>query len=270
MQIGVSTASYFNRLEVEDAVVDIAAHGVTLCEVFLDTFSEYEPAYIDLLTERLSPTPLKVYSVHPMGTQFEPQLFSMQSRQRRDAGQMFEKVLLAGKRLGAKVYVMHGPVGVADPRKLMDVARVSPVLKDLCATAKGYGLQLALENVSWCLFSRPEIGTALLERIGPGALKFTLDVKQAIRSGYTPMDYIDAVGTEFVNLHLCDAFVQTDAKGDFSLKMPGEGNVDFAGIGRALARCGYAGPAFVEVYSNMYADVPALYDSLQRMRRAFA
>ena len=85
MQVGISTASFFNRLEVEDALVDLSSHGVRLCEVFLDTYSEYEPSYIDLLARRLAGRSLSVYSVHRMGTQFEPQLFSIQERQRNDA-----------------------------------------------------------------------------------------------------------------------------------------------------------------------------------------
>ncbi len=268
MQVGISTASFFNRLEVEDALVDLSSHGVRLCEVFLDTYSEYEPSYIDLLARRLAGRSLSVYSVHPMGTQFEPQLFSIQERQRNDALKLYEKVLHAGRRLGASVYVMHGPVRVSAPSHSMLGARVVPVLTDLSAMAREFGMQLALENVSWCLFSAPSIGVELLNRLGSGALKFTLDVKQAVRSGYTPFDYIDAVGSESVNLHLCDADLL--AGGDYRLRMPGEGGVDFAGIRDALANCGYRGPAFVEVYSNMYDSMPELYESYARMQRIFS
>ena len=39
VQIGMSTASYFNRMPIEETVGDIGAHGVPLCELFLNTFS---------------------------------------------------------------------------------------------------------------------------------------------------------------------------------------------------------------------------------------
>lgn len=76
MEIGISTASYFNKLQIEDAVLDIGAHGVRLCELFLNTFSEYEPEFVDLLAERLERANVQVFSVHPMSMQYEPQLFS--------------------------------------------------------------------------------------------------------------------------------------------------------------------------------------------------
>ena len=96
MEIGLSTASYFQKLQIEDAILDIGAHGVPLCEVFLNTFSEYEPAFVELLAERLACANVKVFSVHPMSMQFEPQLFSIHPRQREDALNLYERVLSAG------------------------------------------------------------------------------------------------------------------------------------------------------------------------------
>ena len=78
VQIGMSTASYFNRMPIEETVGDIGAHGVPLCELFLNTFSEYGAG-----VRRPAGGPpgrgrgVTAYSVHPMSTQFEPQLFSL-------------------------------------------------------------------------------------------------------------------------------------------------------------------------------------------------
>lgn len=40
-RIGISTASYFNRMPIEDAVLELGAQGVRICELFLNSFSEY-------------------------------------------------------------------------------------------------------------------------------------------------------------------------------------------------------------------------------------
>jgi sugar phosphate isomerase/epimerase len=263
MEIGFSTASYFNKLQIEDAVLEIGDHGVSLCELFLNTFSEYEPAFTDLLEERLKQANLRVYSVHPMSMQYEPQLFSIHPRQREDAFRLFERVLSAGKRYGASCYVMHGPARLFGGVKNIELTRIAPILLDLTQLAGEYGIQLTLENVSWCIFNEPAFGVRLRDFTG-GAIRHTLDVKQAVRSGFDPMDFIRAVGEQIINVHLCDAVrVPT---GGVRYSMPGFGEYDFLSMFNLLAEKGYSGPAFIEVYSDMYAEIPALYESLERVK----
>lgn len=265
MEIGVSTASYFNRMQVEDALLDIGAHGTGLCEVFLNTFSEYRPEFIDLLCQRVDEAGLRVFSVHPMSTQFEPLLFSLHSRQRGDAWKLFDLVLQAAHKLGASHYVLHGPANLSGAVKNLQLERIAPIFREMIALAADYGVTLTLENVSWCVFSKPEYGVALREAVGGHSLKFTLDVKQAIRAGSTPLAFINAVGDDVVNLHLCDAVTRPD--GTFTLTMPGRGTVDFAAVAAALRLHGYAGPAFIEVYSDMFADTSEIYQCLEQMHQ---
>ena len=49
--------------------------------------------------------------------------------------------------------------------------------------------------------------------------------------------------------------------------MPGFGEYDFVSMFNLLGEKGYAGPAFIEVYSDMYTKVPVLYESLERVKR---
>ena len=263
MEIGISTASYFNKLQIEDAILDIGAHGVRLCELFLNTFSEYEPEFVELLAERLKSAEVQVFSVHPMSMQYEPQLFSIHTRQRADAWSLFERVLSAGQRVGASHYVMHGPARLFGGVKNIEMARIAPILLDLDALAADYGIQLTLENVSWCIFNEPEFGARLQDFTG-GKIKHTLDVKQAVRSGYDPVDFIRAVGDQIVNVHLCDATSLPGRSARYD--MPGFGGYDFCNMFNLLAEKGYTGPAFIEVYSDMYSEIPVLYESYRRMR----
>ncbi|MDO4572604.1 MAG: sugar phosphate isomerase/epimerase [Clostridia bacterium] len=267
MKLGLSTASYFQKIMIEDAVLDIGAHGVQTCELFLNTFSEYEPDFIAMLADRVQMAGMSVYSVHPMSTQFEPQLFSVHSRQRIDAWSLYERILRGARKLGAQVYVMHGPVHLAGAAKNIQLARIAPIFRDLSDMAASYGVTLALENVSWCAFNSPAFGRALRETLGPGSLKYTLDIKQAVRSGHDPLDFIEAVGPDIVNLHLCDAAPGGD--GGTCLRMPGFGVCDFQGLYDALQRQGADYAAFIEVYSDMYEDVAALYESYLSMRAIF-
>lgn len=267
MRIGLSTASYFQKMQIEDAIPDIGAHGVRDCEVFLNTFSEYQPAFVEMLAERLNAAKLNVFSVHPMSMQFEPQLFSIHPRQREDAVNLYERVLSAGERFGARCYVMHGPARLFGGVKNIELNRIAPILLELAARAQKHGIQLTLENVSWCVFNEPEFG-ARLQALTHGEIKHTLDVKQAVRSGYDPMDFIHAVGEHIVNVHLCDATKLPS--GGVRYAMPGFGEYDFVSMFNLLASKGYQGPAFIEVYSDMYDEIPALYESLHCVEQLVA
>ena len=267
MEVGISTASFFNKCSIEDAVLDLGAHGVTLCELFLNSFSEYEPEFVDMLAGRVKRAGLKVFSVHPMSTQFEPLLFSLHPRQRGDSWKLFEQVLSDARTLGASHYVLHGAANLSGAAKNLQLERLVPIFTDMIALAKSYGVTLTLENVSWCLFRTPEFGARLLDALGSDSIHFTLDIKQAIRAGYSPLQFIDAVGDAIVNLHLCDAVQSSD--GAYALKMPGKGDVDFAAVRDALNAHGYAGPAFIEVYSDMYRDIGEIYASRDCMQRVF-
>ena len=45
MEIGISTATYFAKLPTEDTFEYIKDAGANICEVFMDTFSEYTPEF---------------------------------------------------------------------------------------------------------------------------------------------------------------------------------------------------------------------------------
>lgn len=211
MQIGISTASFFNRMPIEDAVTALGLHGVEPVELFLNSFSEYEPSFVDLLQQRVRAAGVSVYSVHPMSTQFEPQIFSLHPRQRVDALAIYERVLRAAKHLGAHCYVMHGAATLAGAAKNLELSRIAPIFCELIDIAAGYGITLALENVSWCVFSSPDFGLRLREATGD-RMHYTLDIKQAARSGYSPLDYIDVMKGRLVNVHLCDYAKNADGR----------------------------------------------------------
>jgi len=265
LQAGISTASFFNRMMIEDVVTDLGVHGVGLAELFLNSFCEYTEDFAALLKERIDQANLSVYSVHPMSTQFEPQLFSLHPRQRADGIRVFEAVLKAAKTLGAKYYVMHGAAHLSGAAKNLQLDRVAPIFSDLVDMAADYGVTLTLENVSWCMFANPDYGRRMTDKIG-SKLHYTLDTKQAIRSGYTPDDYIDAVGPLIRNVHLCDC---RHTENGLRWTLPGCGEFDFDAMMTRLIGEGYRGPAFLEAYSDTYDTLQDLYDCHAALRRSF-
>ena len=268
MDVGVSTASIFNKAMVEDIPAMLSPMGCRRIEVFLNTFSEYRPKFVELLRRRIDDAGLGVYSVHPMSNQFEAQLFSIHPRQKADAFSVYREALNAGRILGASHYVMHGSPHLGGTAKNLELERITPVFRELLDVAAEYGITLCLENVSWCFFHAPAFGAELKDRLGDHRLKFVLDVKQAVRSGEDPFSFVEAVGEDLENWHLCDyAF---DEAGRLSLKMPGKGQCDFKALGAAMRDRGYKAPAFIEVYSDMYSDLDQLKESFEYMKNALS
>lgn len=264
MRVGMSTASLFNRCALEDAPALMAGYGVEICEIFLNTFYEYEAPFAAMLTERVRAAGLTVYSVHAMGTQFEPQLFSVHPRQRADAEKILQKIFYAGKLLGARYYVMHGPANLGGAIKNVQFSRIGPITQELCEMARGYGLGIAWENVSWGLYNTPEFGPALFEATNADDLRFTLDIKQAARSGYAALAYLEKMGDKMVNLHICD-YMQGPSR--ITPMLPGKGEFRYDSLRNALEKIGYAGPAMFEVYSDLYRAEEEMLESYAYVKR---
>ena len=264
MEIGISTASFYSRSRTEDAITTIGALGAKLCEVFLDSYSEYEKGFGLLFLDRARQAGLKIASIHAMSQQFEPQLFSLSPRQKEDAWALLEKVFAQGQRLGAKNYVMHGPALLRGALKNAELTRIGPIVDEIARLAGEYGLTLCWENVSWCMFSRPEFAEEILSVTKEENLRFTLDIKQAIRSGRDPFRYLSAMGSRLGHVHLCD---YSTAGGKLTLSLPGRGQFDFARLGKELRQMGYGGVCIIEPYSDLYGDPSEIAQSMAYLSR---
>lgn len=83
MELGISTASIFTNAEPMAVPAILGRMGVKKIEVFLNTFSEYEPDFVRALKAHIDDAGLSAYSVHPMSVQFEAQLFRLIRGKRR-------------------------------------------------------------------------------------------------------------------------------------------------------------------------------------------
>lgn len=256
MRIGLSAAAFYGRMETEDQAVHLHAFAPEVCEIFLETHSEYSADFGALVKSRLGEIPC--VSVHPKGTQFEPDLFGRSPRQTADAERSFAGVLAAGEALGAQWYVWHGPPALTGPLTPRNIHQLQERFARLQAMAQARGLEILWENVSWCAGRRVEDIAALREML-PG-LHFTLDIKQAYRAGIDPFDMLRAMGGEIRHVHVLD----WDASG--RLCLPGQGTVDFRRLLGELAQLGYEGSVIIEPYPAHAMDADALRRSLDFLR----
>ena len=254
----MSSAAFYGRMETEDQAALLRAFPVDVCEVFLETHSEYSAAFGALVRERLAGLPC--LSVHPKGTQFEQDLFGRSARQAGDALAIFRHVCEAGQALGARYDVFHGPFSVSGPLRISAVYELGERLTRLRTIAADHGLELLWENVSWCALRRPE-DVREIRAMFPD-MGFVLDVKQALRAGVDPLDMLAAMGGQVKHVHALDM----DAEG--RLCLPGQGTVDWRALMGTLREQGYEGAVILEPYEQLSRDHDALRRSLDVLRQA--
>jgi sugar phosphate isomerase/epimerase len=255
MEIGVSTACFYPELLTEETIKVISNMGFKKIEVFLETISEYELEYCRNLKEIIEEEGLEVYSVHSFAAQHEPFLFDKYRPRREDARRLFHKVLEGSNVLGAKCVTFHGPgrkwLGTEDVA-IKDIARV---MESLAAEAEVYNISLAWENVYWCLSYNPDLMGRVMEMATSTNINFTLDLKQANRSGVDVARYLEVMGKRLINVHINDY-----SPGNMCL-LPGRGQADYRKLFKALRELDYSGPLIIEVYRNNFFDYEEISES---------
>lgn len=263
VKTGISTASFFDKLMLENAPALLSAWGVRYAEYYLNSYCEYDPAFIKPLAKATADAGIEVVSVHPMSLQYEPLLFTPHPRQSADAFKAYELVLRAGETLKADHYVMHGPVVLNGVAKNLELERLAPIFDRLSDMAADHGMKLTLENVSYSIMPTPEIGRELHARI-TRPLYHTLDIKQSIRAGVDPMAFVDALGEHIIAVHACDV----DTSGEkLRYCLPPRGGYDIRRITDALQRKGFTGAVLLEAYSDMFVDKEELKDAYLSLDR---
>ncbi|MDI9487362.1 MAG: sugar phosphate isomerase/epimerase [Bacillota bacterium] len=257
MKIGISTASFFSKEATEDTFQIIEEMGIQTCEVFLTTFMEYEPEFIQQLKEKKNS--VDVYSVHTLNVQFEPELFNIVKRTRDDSESIFKKIAHAAKELGASFYTFHGPTRMKRTPYHIDFARIGKRIDELdeMLYTISNGCRIAYENVHWTFFNSPEFFSTLKKYT---SVRCCLDIKQAMQSKYSPYEYIDVMGDRLKNVHLCDY----DSNG--KLFLPGKGSVDFVKLFKYLLDKGYEGPLIMELYAKNYDSYEEILDSYEYLK----
>lgn len=255
MQVGISTATFFLKELTEDSFSVIQHCGGETCEVFLTTYSEYEPSFGELLAVRKGN--VSIYSIHANTAQFEPQLFNGAARTRADAEVMFRRVLSVGQQIGAKVYTFHGPSRIKVTAHL-DPAVVGRRMRELGEIANEYGITLCLENVHWATFNSPDF-YAEMNKYSDGCGS-VLDIKQARQSGCDWREYLSVMGGTLKNVHV------SDVDEDGNIVMVGKGVFPFRELISRLADIGYSGPLIVEQYARNYSDYAEIAQSVEYLK----
>lgn len=234
--IGLSSACFYPHVLTEDTLAITGALGFSLVELFLQTESEYQPAFGQLLAQRARANQVRIHSLHLYATLFD--LWSPYLRTREETRARFLRALEIAAHVEAHAITWHGlRFGIDNPTL---IAQFLDSVVWAAEQAHAADVTLCVENVSWCYLRRPEHVSALKALGVP--LGFTFDSFQAAESGVAPKMLITAMGTALTTVHLAD-FAPAGPRH----LPPGTGIIDWPDLFTALQSVAYTGPLLIEI-----------------------
>lgn len=244
VSIGASSGAFYPHTATEDVPAAAARLGVTSIELMLQTAGEYEPEFIALVKANAEAAGVRIHALHTLFN-LHPML-DHYPRRAAEGRALFQKGIEAAAALGAKALVWHGA-------RKQDVAntegweRFIALTAELAKTCGEHGVTLALENVSWCALAQVRHVVTFatrLEEIGtPEQIGFAFDPFQAVEAGANPFMMLAAMGNRVVDVHISD-YHQDDITARHL--PPGDGDLPWSALIRAIAGSGYTGPMMIE------------------------
>jgi sugar phosphate isomerase/epimerase len=251
-------------MHTEKALLEVARLGVKNVEIFLNSVSELEGEVFSCIQNTVKEYAMNVISVHPFSSPMETLfLFSSYDRRVTEIMDLYKRYFEMMNKIGAKIFVVHGAVsGAKCPDK-----RYVERLFGLIEAGRSAGITVAQENVSYCKSGRVEFLKMLWRELGE-SIAFVLDIKQARRSSYEPLEFLERLGDNIceriVHLHLSDAVIGD--KNNDCLPI-GEGEFDFVKFFDALKKARYKGDAVVELYRENYSEYSRLSDCVEKLEK---
>lgn len=244
VQLGVSSGAFYPHTATEDVPLAAARLGISTIELMLQTASEYDPAFIARVAANARSAGVTIHSVHSMSN-LHP-MMDPYSRRADDARALFQRAIEATAALDAGILVWHGPV-----RKKVATdegwERFIALTHELAVACGAAGITLAIENVSRCALAQVRNVVNFATRLGEigtqREIGFVFDPFQAAEAGANPFMMLAAMGNRIVNVHISD-YRRSDPSDRHLL--PGDGNLPWSALLRAVAGSGYAGPLMIE------------------------
>jgi len=253
MYIGASTASLY-PMNTEDALLTLAEMGIKNIEIFINCDIELQNPVRAEISKIIRDYALNILSVHPMPGWESFFLFSNYGRRTAQFMDTYSRYFERMNEWGAKVMVFHGSNKTANRSDELYLDKFVLLLE----TADKFGVSVAQENVAYCKSGDLDFLVRMKKELADRAA-FTLDLKQAVRSGYSAFDILDKLGQNIIHIHASDNGV-SDGGGDC---LPiGRGSFDFTGFFVKLREMNYKGGMVLELYRENYNDFNELKESV--------
>jgi sugar phosphate isomerase/epimerase len=260
-QYGVSTYLYQRRRLVRDHLLEIAAHGFDLVELFAARLhlDYHNPSSVSDLQQWLTEAGLELISVH--APVIEASLASADTAERESALAETTRALHVGRRILFKTFVVHlgRPRGSgAQGGTNRDAARRS--IDALAKAAEPLGVDVAVEVIPNDLSRATSLTELVDEEVEAGNVGICLDIGHA-RIDHPGGDVVDAI--EVAAGHLQAIHVHDNRGRSDDHMVPFDGVIDWAAALTAVEKVGYDGALTFELSAR-----GSTKDTLARARQA--
>ncbi|MEG1244479.1 MAG: sugar phosphate isomerase/epimerase, partial [Oscillospiraceae bacterium] len=167
-----------------------------------------------------------------------------------DTVELYKHYFNAANILGANIVVIHGSriPGVIETQEYYER------FGNLIDEGQKQGIIVAHENVVGTMGQAPQRMIEMQKAIGD-KFKIVFDIKQSVRSGFQPIEFIEQLYKQVVQVHI------SDHNDEFDCLPPGEGNFNFADFIHFLTDKGYNGDYIIELYNHSFSNYNQLLDS---------
>lgn len=257
MNLGISTASMY-PLEPEKALEQLCKWGIPYAEIFINAQSELETSYIKELRKVADDFNLKVVSLHPFSSGYEPMMFFTDYPRRfKDSLDNYRVFFQAMNYLGAEIFVFHGDTKL-NP---MPNQEVYERYDKLCQVGEEFGIIVAHENVDRCKGHDINFFVEMKKYLNK-EISLVFDNKQAVRGKVDYREFIDKLGENIVHVHLSDSL----GAGNKECCVPiGKGNADILDLLSRLKAKNYNKAVLIELYNDVLENNDEIFESYKNL-----
>lgn len=251
MAFGISTSCLY-PLETEKSLDMLGRIGVKHCEIFLNSPSETTFDFAKILIRIRDEYGIKISAVHPFSSFAETyMLFSAYQRRFDDMLEFYKRNFEVTAALGADFSVIHGALTGA---KISDEEYFERFAK-LIEEGKKSDIKVCHENVNRHLCENPCFAEKMKAFLGDD-FKLVFDVKQAVRAGFSPIEFAEKFKEDIVHIHISDHTEKADCI------PPGKGNFNFRKLIEIMNSASYKGDYIIELYRENFGDISDLQTAL--------
>ena len=255
MAFGISTSCLYPQ-NTEKALEELGKAGVKTCEVFLNSISETTPEFAKILNKIKDEYGMNIVSVHPFSSFSETyMLFGEYERRYKDVLDFYKRCFEFTGNVGAHISIIHGSLlpGKISHEEYFERFAV------LIESGKDFGVSVCQENVNRHFSESPDFLKKMKNTIGNN-FKMVFDVKQAVRAGYSPIDFAEEFKNDIIHIHISDHSEKCDCL------PPAEGNFDFKKLISVMKSVNYSGKYIIELYRSAFNQPHDLTKALMYMQ----
>lgn len=249
MNVGVSTACLYPTI-TELALDNLLGMGIRQLEIFFNTSSELDKRFVKLLKKSARSSGAMIRSLHPYSSMMEPfMFFSNYERRFTDMIEDYKQYFEAAKMLDADLIVIHGdrlPANSPDEKYFERFSRIMEV-------GKQYGVIVAQENVNLHRSQNVDFLKKMKEWIPD--IKFVFDIKQSVRAGYSPYEFVSQLGDSIIHVHA------SDNNPSNTCLLPGKGDMDYKRLSDIMEKNGCHPSWVIEVYRGNFGEPAELLNA---------